>query len=216
VPDNISGGYLAIEHLVQLGHRRIAVLCGPAKYKTLTDRLNGALLAARDAGLVPDQFYVQPSLSSGRPKKGVLELQAVLESGFAPTAVFAVSDKTAFGAYEAAQGAGLRIPDDLSIIGFDDLANSLHAEPPLTTIRIPKREFGIVALQNLVNQLNDNPVVPTKVLIYTSLLVRESTAPPKDAYLTLETGGEGRNSIHAHNGSTQNSGTENGALPAPG
>jgi LacI family transcriptional regulator len=109
-------------------------------------------------------------------------LQAVLESGFAPTAVFAVSDKTAFGAYEAAQAAALRIPDDLSIIGFDDLANSLHAEPPLTTIRIPKREFGMVALQNLVNLLNDSNAVPTKSLIYTSLLVRKSTAPPRESF----------------------------------
>jgi LacI family transcriptional regulator len=181
VPDNITGGYLAIQHLVKLGHRRIAVLCGPAKYKTLTDRLNGALLAAREAGLTPDQLYVQPPLSSGRPKKGILELQAVLESGFAPTAIFAVSDKTAFGAYEAASAAGLRIPGDLSIIGFDDLANSLHAEPPLTTIRIPKREFGVVAIQTLIDLLNNRSTVPTKTLIYTSLLVRESTAPPKSS-----------------------------------
>jgi len=91
-----------------------------------------------------------------------------------------VSDKTAFGAYEAAQSAGLCIPNDLSIIGFDDIANSLHAEPPLTTIRIPKREFGIVAMQKLVNLLNDKSTIPTKTLIYTSLLIRQSTAPPKE------------------------------------
>ncbi len=183
VPDNSIGGYRAIQHLVELGHRRIAILCGPTKYKTLTDRLNGALLAARELGLGTDQLYVQPPLSSGRPKKGILELQAVWASGFAPTAIFAVSDKTAFGVYEAALGAGLRIPDDLSVIGFDDLANSLHAEPPLTTIRIPKREFGLVAMQKLVDLLNDHAhghlIVPTKTLIYTSLMVRESTASPK-------------------------------------
>jgi LacI family transcriptional regulator len=178
VPDNIMGGYQAVKHLVALGHRRIAILCGPPKYKTLTDRLNGALWAAREAGLGADQLYIQPSLSSGRPKKGLLELQAVLESGFAPTAVFAVSDKTAFGAYEAAQGAGLHIPNDLSIVGFDDIANSLHAEPPLTTISIAKREFGIVAMQKLVSLLNDPSAIATKTLIYTSLLVRQSTAVP--------------------------------------
>jgi DNA-binding LacI/PurR family transcriptional regulator len=128
---------------------------------------------------LPKQLYIQPSLSSGRPKKGLLEMQAVLESGFAPTAVFAVSDTTAFGAYEAAQAAGLRIPDDLSIIGFDDLANSRHAEPPLTTIRVPKPDLGMVAMQKLVSLLNEKAIVPTKTLLYTSLVVRESTAPPK-------------------------------------
>jgi len=72
VPDNSTGGYLAIQHLVELGHRRIAILCGPPKYKTLTDRLNGALWAARELGLAPDQLHVQPPLSSGRPIRASL------------------------------------------------------------------------------------------------------------------------------------------------
>lgn len=185
VPDNVSGGYQAVQHLVELGHKKIAVLAGPEKYKTLTDRLHGARLAANDAGLDAEHFFVQPALSSGRPKKGYLELEAVFSTGFRPTAVFAVSDKTAFGAYDAARDAGLKIPDDLSIIGFDDLTNSLHAEPPLTTIHIPKRDFGIVAMQNLVGIIDNRESIATKTLIYTSLLVRESTAPPRSTGVGL-------------------------------
>lgn len=176
MPDNIHGGYLAVDHLIALGHRRIAVLCGPEKYKTLGDRLQGARLAAQTAGLINGEFTVQGALSSGVPLKGYREMQAVLAAGHAPTAVFAVSDKTAIGAMQAIEEAGLRIPDDISLVGFDDLPGSDVLGPGLTSVAVPKRALGMVAVQQLVNLLNEPALPPSRTLLHTRLVVRGSTA----------------------------------------
>ena len=181
LPDNISGGYQAFRHLLDLGHRRIAIICGPEKYKTLGDRLAGALVAAGEAGLTREELILQPSLSSGYPKKGYREMKALLERSPRPTAVFAVSDKTAFGALEAMKEAGVRVPDEISIVGFDDVAESGHTLPPLTTVHIPKRELGIVAMQKLADILSGQRLPPTQTLVYTHLVCRGSTAPPSFA-----------------------------------
>lgn len=181
LPDNVTGGYEAMRHLLSLGHRRIAVIRGPEKYKTLTDRLGGALQAAMEAGLSRDELVVQPSLSSGQPKKGYLEMKALLQLPERPTAIFAVSDKTAFGALEAAKEEGIRIPEEMSIIGFDDVAESSYTRPPLTTVHIPKRELGILTMQRLAELLSGQEIPPAKTLVYTHLVLRESTAPPRNA-----------------------------------
>jgi LacI family transcriptional regulator len=175
VPDNEGGGALALQHLIDLGHRRIAIIEGPPKYKTLTDRLRGALRAAEAHGLPIPAEYRQESLSKGRSNKGYLEMKQLLSLAKPPTAVFAISDKTAFGALEAIKEAGLKVPDDISIIGFDDVAD---ATPPLTTIHVPKYQMGILAMQQLFKQVNREAEVPVRSLVYTSLVVRQSTAPP--------------------------------------
>jgi DNA-binding LacI/PurR family transcriptional regulator len=176
LPDNVRGGYAAFRHLLDLGHRRIAIITGPDKYKTLGDRLAGALIAAAEAGLSREELIVQPSLSSGQPRKGYLEMQALLALPRPPTAVFAVSDKTAFGALAALRDAGWRVPDDLSLVGFDDLLESSQTAPPLTTVHVPKRELGLIALQRLADRLEGRALPPAQTLIYTHLVRRDSTA----------------------------------------
>jgi LacI family transcriptional regulator len=176
VPDNAWGAYAAFKHLLELGHRRIAIIEGPRKYKTLTDRLYGALRAAEDHGLTLPPEYRQPSLSAGRLRKGYREMKQLLSLPQPPTAVFAISDKTALGAYEAIKEAGLKIPNDISIVGFDDV---VETDPPLTTVHVPKYEMGVMAMQQLLNVIEDEVEIPIRTSLYTGLVVRDSTSPPR-------------------------------------
>lgn len=176
VPDNEWGGYQAIQHLVDLGHRRIAIIEGPAKYKTLTDRLWGALRAAHDLALTIPAAYRPAPQSSGHPWKGYCEMQHLLALPEPPTAVFAISDKTAFGALEAIREVGLRVPDDLSLVGFDNEVRAEHTTPPLTTVHLPKHQMGVLAVQRLVGQINGAVAAPVRTCIPTHVVVRHSTA----------------------------------------
>jgi len=177
VPDNEWGGYSAIRHLVELGHRRIAILQGPAKYKTLTDRLWGAKRAAHELGIDIPSAYLPPAQSSGQPLKGYKEMRALLELSELPTALFAVSDKTAFGALEAIREAGLSVPEDISLIGFDNEVRSEHTSPPLTTIHLPKRYLGSLAMRHLIAQIENPSDRPVRICVPTRLIERSSTAP---------------------------------------
>lgn len=155
VPDNVRGGSLAFEHLSALGHRRIAIIEGPRKYKTLTDRLYGALRASDELGIDIPSDYRQESLSAGHSRKGYLEMKQLLALPTPPSAVFAISDKTALGALDAAKEMGLCIPDDISIMGFDNVADTV---PPLTTINVPKQEMGVLAMKRLVETIEKKEI----------------------------------------------------------
>ncbi len=96
-----------------------------------------------------------------------------------PKAVFVVSDKTAVGALEAIKDAGLKVPDDISIVGFDDVADSSHTVPPLTTVHVPKGEMGILAMRQLIDTINGETEMPVRTCVYASLVVRNSTAQYK-------------------------------------
>ncbi len=173
VADNINAGYLATSHLIQLGHRRIGALSGPTKYSSLVDRLRGYYAALGEAGIAPRPEYVPPP-KSGTPKKGYLQMKQLLALDEPPTAVFAVSDKTAFGALDAIREAGLRVPNDVAIVSIDNVAESAHTEPPLTTVHVPKREIGILAARRLHELVVGGDAPPTKTLVYSDLIVRAS------------------------------------------
>lgn len=175
VPDNEWGGYQAIQHLAELGHRRIAIIEGPAKYKTLTDRLWGALRAAHDLAIEITDDYRPTPQSSGQPLKGYRETQSLLALPKPPTAIFAISDKSAFGAMEAIREAGLRIPQDISLIGFDNEVRAEHTTPPLTTLHLPKRQMGVLAIERLLQRIHDPTLPPVRTCLPTSLMIREST-----------------------------------------
>lgn len=174
VPDNEWGGYQAIQHLAALGHRRIGIIEGPAKYRTLTDRLWGALRAAHDLGLTIPAAYRPAPQSSGHPWKGYREMKTLLALDQPPTAVFAISDKTAFGALAAIREAGLRVPDDISLIGFDNEVRAEHTTPPLTTLHLPKRQMGVLAVQRLLARIADPTLLPVRTCLPTTLMARQS------------------------------------------
>ncbi len=176
VPDNEWGGYQAIAHLAELGHRQIAIIEGPAKYRTLTDRLWGALRAAHDLAIEIPAAYRPAPQSNGHHLKGYREMQSLLALPEPPTAVFAISDKAAFGAMEAIAEAGLRIPEDISLIGFDNEVRSEHTAPQLTTLHLPKQQLGQLAFTRLLSRIHQPDLPPVRTCIPTKLVVRGSTA----------------------------------------
>ncbi len=171
--DNFMAGYQIARHLLKLGHRKIALLRGPTKYSSLVDRQRGCMAALAEAGLlIPIEWMPKPV--SGHPLKGYVQMREILEQGEYPTAVIAISDKTAFGAMEAIREIGLKIPDDIAIASIDNTLESAYTRPPLTTVNIPKYEMGVLALQKLHRLIRGEDTIPVKTIVYSELIVRES------------------------------------------
>ncbi len=165
-------GALAAEHLLALGHREIGIIVSEPEQ---TLRLEGFRSVLRDAGL---------SLAPDMIRQG----HATLESGYAaahkfltapvrPTAIFATTDWMALGAHEAILDAGLRIPQDISIVGLDDIVVSAHIRPPLTTVAIPKFQLAKEATELLLGLIREGHPEPLVRLIAPELIIRQSTAP---------------------------------------
>ena len=174
---NWAGGLAATEHLVSLGHRRIGAITGPADVLCSMARLDGYRSALERAGVAVDPALIRYGdfLHEGG-FAGAVELLGLPER---PTAIFAGSDQQAFGVYEAARQRELRIPDDLSVVGFDELPVSRWSSPPLTTVRQPLAEMGSTAAAMLGDLMDGGPLRTNRVELSTELIVRESTAPPK-------------------------------------
>ncbi|HSP71025.1 MAG TPA: LacI family DNA-binding transcriptional regulator [Gaiellaceae bacterium] len=170
-----SGGRAATEHLLSLGHRRIAAITGPAGWMASTERLNGYRAALAAAGVMPDPvLVVESSFEIDGGERAAAELLALPDP---PTAIFGFNDNIAIGAMRAARARGLRVPDDLSVVGFDDSEHAAIAVPALTTIRQPLAELGRMAVSLLLRLLEHQRVESLSVELATRLVVRESTAP---------------------------------------
>jgi LacI family transcriptional regulator len=170
---NWSGGLSATEYLISLGHRRIGLITGPRHMLCGRARLDG-YRAALEAGGIADQLIVQGDFLHESGFAGAAELLDLPER---PTAIFASSDTMALGAYEAARQRGIRIPDNLSIIGFDDLPESRWASPPLTTIRQPLADMGAQAARMALRLARGEDIEVPRVELATELVIRDSTAP---------------------------------------
>jgi LacI family transcriptional regulator len=173
---NWAGGIAATEHLLGLGHRRIAAITGPADTLCSLARLDGYRSALDRSGAGYDPAFVR--YGDFTHEGGFARAAELLDQPEPPTAIFAGSDQQAFGVYEAARIRGLRIPQDLSVVGFDDLPVSRWASPPVTTVRQPLAEMGSVAAQMLGDLIDEKPLPSTRVELSTELIVRESTAAP--------------------------------------
>jgi LacI family transcriptional regulator len=173
---NFAGGVAATRYLLDLGHRRIAYLGGPAAAACNQARVHGYRGAMEAVGApVPDEYVRTGRFSY---EHGIAGGAAVLDLPEPPTAVFAGSDETALGVIEAARGRGLRIPEDLSVVGFDDTPVARLAAPPLTTVRQPLREMGAVAVRTALRLAAGERVDSHHVELATELVVRRSTARP--------------------------------------
>jgi LacI family transcriptional regulator, xylobiose transport system transcriptional regulator len=173
---NWNGGLLAGRHLTSLGHRRLAMITGPDRYLCCRARRDGFVAAADAAGL-PEP----PVLSPAAPlyvEGGIAAADALLSAPTPPTAIFTANDLQALGVYAAAQRRGLRIPDDLSVVGFDDLPFVRWSNPPLTTIRQPLTDMGAAAAHILIGPSTGTPPSPIRVELPVALVARASTAPP--------------------------------------
>jgi LacI family transcriptional regulator len=171
-----SGAKSATEHLLSHGHRRIGVITGAEGWVATEERRNGYHAGLAAAGVVPDPTLevVSNWMISGGYEAG----SALLELPDPPTAIFAFNDNLAIGAMRAARARGLRVPEDLSIVGFDDTEEAAIVTPALTTVRQPLAEMGRMAVSLLVRLLDKQRVEALRVELATRLVVRESTAGP--------------------------------------
>jgi LacI family transcriptional regulator len=176
---NFAGGVAATQHLLGLGHRRIAYLGGPATVACNQARMHGYRGAMEAAGVPVPDGYVRPGRFSY--EHGIAGGAALLDLPQPPTAVFAGSDETALGVIEAARVRGLRVPEDLSVVGFDDTPVARLAAPPLTTVRQPLREMGAVAVRTALRLAAGERVDSHHVELATELVVPQSTARPPAA-----------------------------------
>ncbi len=174
--DDEHGGYLAARHLIEAGHRQIGIISGPQHWYSNARRVQGYRHALSEVGV---------------PLCLVHEDRTTIDSGEAAyhhllkqqpdvTAVCAVNDSMAIGAIRAAQAQGRSVPDDLSIVGFDDIDWASLNTPPLTTISVPKRQVGQEAARRLLSLLNEPDMHPVEVVVSVQLIERQSTTPYRD------------------------------------
>jgi LacI family transcriptional regulator len=169
--DNFEGGRLATQHLIRLGHRRIAFITGDAGHPDATERLRGYCAALKEAGIAFDQALVVPG--EYHELSGLLAVDRLLMTHQRFTAIFAANDQMAVGAALGLQRRSLRVPEDISIVGFDDLPTSQYAIPPLTSVQQPAYELGRLAAVAMLQLLaNDKPSVEVPA---PRLVARESS-----------------------------------------
>jgi LacI family transcriptional regulator len=172
---NFAGGMAATQHLLSLGHRRIGYVGGPPTSECNQARISGFRSAMESVGAdVPAEYvWLQDFLYDD----GLAGGAALLDLPDRPSAIFAGSDEVALGILEAARARGLRVPEDLSVVGYDDTEVARLASPPLTTVKQPLREMGAVALRTALQLAAGESVSSHHVELATSLIIRGSAAP---------------------------------------
>jgi LacI family transcriptional regulator len=175
--DNLTGARLAVEHLLSLGHRRIAMLTGREDLQSARLRERGFREAMANAGVPVDEELMQPGdydavVSAAAARR-------VFHAHRPPTAVFAANDTSAMVTVDTARSLGLRIPEDLSVVGFDNIPESALNWPPLTTVNQPIKVMGREAVEMLVRLMKGDELDKTHVTLDTHLVVRGSTCAPR-------------------------------------
>lgn len=175
--DNVSSARDIVLHLLRLGYRRVATITGPRSMVPGVDRLEGYLAALRHRGLTPDPtLIVEGDFSEGG---GEAAMQRLLP--LAPDAVFAASDMMAEGALRALREAGRRVPDDIAVVGFDDMPFAARTNPPLTTVRQPVQRMGVVVAETLIDMIEHPDAAPRRVILPTEIVIRESCGSSRPA-----------------------------------
>jgi DNA-binding LacI/PurR family transcriptional regulator len=194
VSDNLGGAYQAVEHLIKLGHHRIGIVTRSSLQTTsVRDRVDGYKRALLDYGLPFDQSLVCDRLKTsaseleffgtarGNSQHDVEVMVEFLKNKERPSAIFAINDLVALAVVEAASLVGLRIPDDLALVGFDDIDIVSHLETPLTTMAQDKYAIGAQAAEFLIDKIEGRERGNRQIVIPTKLIVRRSTAPAREA-----------------------------------
>ena len=174
--DNVVGAYAATSHLIRSGYERIAAIIGPLNTMVGIDRRQGYLDALNDRGFSIDEALIVEGdfTESG----GYVAMQRLISHR--PDAVFIASDTMAFGALRALRDGGFSVPDDVAVVGFDDLPTAGLSDPPLTTIRQPIRRIGAQAVETLIDVLTNGPRPPRRITLSTELVIRSSCAPDSE------------------------------------
>ena len=175
--DDQAAALTAVRHLTGLGHRRIGHLLGRTRYSVTPDRFAGYRQGLAEAGIAFDDALIgEGDFNFGR---GMDAAGKLMRAPNPPTALFCANDNSALGAMKRLADLELKVPDDVSIVGFDDIDTAASADPPLTTIRQPRFEIGATAMGMLIDILENRPLAETGVVLATEMIVRQSTAPPR-------------------------------------
>jgi LacI family transcriptional regulator len=177
--DNARGGWLATQHLIELGHQRIGCIAGPSDLTLSAERVTGYRNALQAASLAADETLI--IRGDFQYESGYQAAEQFFTHPTPPTALFACNDLMAIGAINAAAKHGWPVPAQLSVVGFDDIRMAAYINPLLTTIAQPKYEMGSIATTMLLERIQDQEMPPSQKLLPTHLVVRESTAPPRSA-----------------------------------
>ncbi|EQA5670630.1 DNA-binding transcriptional regulator CytR [Cronobacter malonaticus] len=175
--DNLTAAFNAVNYLHELGHQRIACIAGPEEMPLCHYRLQGYVQALRRSGMTVDPHYI--ARGDFTYEAGANALEQLLSLPQPPTAIFCHSDVMALGALSMAKRRGFRVPDDLSIIGFDNIAVAEFCDPPLTTVAQPRFDIGREAMLLLLSQLNGHTVSSGSRLLDCELVLRGTTRAPK-------------------------------------
>ena len=170
--DNRAGARLAVQHLLASGRRTVAFLGGDVAHPSIEERLEGYREVMAEAGREETVSIDEPET---RTSSGVAALQQLWERGVRPDAVFAANDAMAIGAMQFLKAQGVRIPDDVALVGFDDIDSCLLLEPALSSVRVPKEEMGKLAVQSLVQQIQSKSQTVVTVHVPVELVVRASS-----------------------------------------
>ncbi len=169
------GAEAAVKHLIEQGHSHIGMITNAQfRYSTARQRRDGFYKALRSANLPIDDSLIMEG--DYTPSSGYAAMNALLDAPEQPSAVFVASDVVAIGAIQAVKTRGLRIPQDVAIIGFDDIPMAEYLDPPLTTIRLPAYGLGWAAGERLIRLILDEEIESQGVLLDTELVIRQSTA----------------------------------------
>jgi LacI family transcriptional regulator len=173
--NDLKGGQMATQYLINMGHSRIATIMGPRNEECVGDRLSGYQQALNTAGIKFDpDLVVQGDWS---PKSGSDAVKSLLRKKTGFTAVFAQNDRMATGAIRGLRSAGMSIPADISVIGYDDLPLASFYDPPLTTIKQPMDQFGLIGAQMLIEAVKNGQLTPRSVVLEPELIERSTCAP---------------------------------------
>lgn len=175
--DNARAAESAMRYLVSLGHRRIGIIVGDASSGTSVERLNGCIAALQRAKIRADRSRIQPGHND--VESGHSRAMQLLTGKDRPTAIFCTNNMMALGAFAAIQEIGLRCPEEISLVGFDDFYWATLLRPKMTVVSQPAREMGMMAARMLIDQIEGRPSLPSPTLLTTQLIVRESCCPPQ-------------------------------------
>jgi LacI family transcriptional regulator len=176
--DDAFGIRLAVDHITGLGHKRVGHVSGPQNLSTGHRRYLGFVEAMTDAGLEVQREHVRFS-KWFTEDEGARVCAELLDAAGDLTAIVAANDLLALGCYDTLEERGLRCPEDISIVGFNDMPFVDRLRPPLTTVRVPQREIGTVAADLMLQRLSDETDGANAILLEPTLVVRGSTAPPR-------------------------------------
>lgn len=171
--DNFAAAYKAVKHLTGLGHQRIAMISSDNKFLSTKQREAGYKKALEDEGIKIDEALIK--YGDYGFKSGLRAAKQLLLPDLRPTAIFAISDLMAVGVIRAVKEAGLKVPEDVAVVGFDDISFASMYDPMLTTISQPKYDLGCVAMELLLKHINEKLSEPQNIILEHELIIREST-----------------------------------------